>query len=78
MPRQRRLDHDEKAEASVLLEMKVNKKLPQQHLTRSTVKVVTLKDITNVQTQIHQSSDSNNLDTLVPMLKRHGRYITIA
>ena len=38
-------------------------------MTSSTGKVVTLKDITNVQTKIHQSSDSNNLDTLVQCLK---------
>ena len=35
----------------------------------STGKVVTLKDITNIQTEIHQGSDSNNLDTLVQCLK---------
>ena len=28
-----------------------------------------LKDITNVQTEIHQGSDNNNLDTLVQCLK---------
>lgn len=39
-------------------------------MTNSTEKVVTLKDIKNVQTEIHQSSDSNNnLDTLVQCLK---------
>ena len=69
MLHQRRLDHDEKTEAAKLLEMKVNKKVLQQRLTRSTGKVVTLKDITNIQTEIRQSSDSNNLDTLVQSLK---------
>ena len=47
-----------------LLEMKVNKKLLYQHLTSSTGKVIIL----NVQTDIHQSSDSNNLETLVQWL----------
>ena len=47
-----------------LLEMKVNKKLLYQHLTSSMGKVIIL----NVQTDIHQSFDSNNLDTLVQWL----------
>ena len=59
--------------------MKVNKKLLHQHLICNTGKVVTLKDITNVQTEIHQSSDSNNLDILVQCLKDiYGGYVTIA
>ena len=56
-------------EAAKLLEMEINKKVFQQHFTSSTGKVVTLKDITNVQSEIHQSSESNNLDTLVQYLK---------
>ena len=76
---QRRLYHDEKTEVAKLLEMKVIKKLFQQHLICSTGKVVTLKDITNVETEIHQSSDSNNLDIIVQCLKDiYGRYVTIA
>ena len=66
---QRRHDHDEKTKAAKLLEINVNKKLLRQHLTISTGKVVTLKDITNVQTEIHQSSDSNNLNTLLQCFK---------
>ena len=40
MPRQGRFNHDEKTEAAKLLEMRINKKLLQQHWTSSTGKVV--------------------------------------
>ena len=38
--------------------MKVNKKLLQRHLSETTGKVVTLKDISNVQTSITTPDDS--------------------
>ena len=53
--------------------MKVNSKLLQQHLIDTTGKVVTLKDIRNVQTGIHTQSDKNNLEALVARLRQiHG------
>ena len=52
-----------------MIEIKVNKQLLQQYLKSSTRKVVTLKVMTNVQTEIHQRSDSSNLKTLVQCLK---------
>ena len=52
----------------MLLSMKVNKKLLQNHLT-SSGKVVTLKDISNVQKEIHASSSGNDLDAMVRRLR---------
>lgn len=49
--------------------MKVNKKLLQQHLSQKTGKVVILKDLTNLQTEIGLKSNGNNLDALVTRLK---------
>ena len=65
-----------KNSAEDLIKLKVNKKLLQQHLCRTTGKVVTLKDITNVQTGLHQShSEGNNLEMLVTRLKSSdGKY----
>lgn len=50
--------------------MKVNKKLLQQHLSEATGKIITLKDITNIQTGTSKDDDGNNLETLVDRLRR--------
>ena len=56
-------------EAQSLLKMKVSKKLLQQHLA-STGRVVILKDISNMQTQvIAAKGDGNNLDAVVSCLR---------
>ena len=49
--------------------MKVNKKLLQQHLSGSTGKVVTLKDITNIQTGLSKPDDSN-LESVINSLRK--------
>ena len=49
--------------------MKVDKKLLQQHLSNKTGKVITLKDISNVQTAIRESSDKNDLEALFSRLR---------
>ena len=49
--------------------MKVIKKLLQQHLSEKTGKVVTLKDISNIQTRLSSQSDGNNLEALVARLR---------
>ena len=49
--------------------MKVNKKLLQQHLSETTGKVVTLKDITNIQTGLIKP-DENNLESVVSTLRK--------
>ena len=53
-------------EARALLQMKVNKKLLQQHLSSTTGKVVTLKDISNIQSVENAGCD---LDALVTRLR---------
>ena len=49
--------------------MKVDKKLLQQHLSEKTGKIVTLKDLSNVQTSIRESSDRNDLGALTTLLR---------
>lgn len=70
MPRQRKLSTAEKEEAKAMLQMKVNKKLLQQHLSSTTGKVVTLRDLTNVQGELNTSISRNNLDALVMRLRQ--------
>ena len=70
MPRQRKLNNSEKEEAKVMLQMKVNKKLLQQHLSCSSGKVVTLRDLTNVQAELNASNTGNSLDALVMHLRQ--------
>ena len=67
----------EKKNAEELMKLKVNKQLLQQHLCTRTGKVVTLKDITNVQIGLrHSASEGNNLEKLVKRLKSiDGEYI---
>ena len=69
LPQQRRLEIGEKNDIEELLKLKVNKKLLQQHMSASTGKVVTLKDISNVQTGLRSKSDKNDLNALVTKLK---------
>ncbi len=79
LPRQRQLDDSEKIEAEGMLRMKVNKKMLQQHLSVKTGKVVTLKDITNIQTGLHTHADGNNLEAVVARLRAiDGMVLTIA
>ena len=56
-------------EAESFLKMKVNKKLLQQCLSVIVGKVVTLKDISNIQTGLVSKEDENNLDALVNKLR---------
>ena len=48
MPKQRRLNSEEKEEAVKLLALRANMKLVQKHLMSLTSKTVTLKDIHNI------------------------------
>ena len=75
LPKQRRLDETSRSEAIQLLELKVNKELLQQHLCSSKGKVVTLKDISNLKSEL---PTKNNLDTLVSRLRSiEGQYTII-
>ena len=63
--------------AEGFLKMKVNKKLLQQHLSVTAEKVITVKDISNIQqTGLVSKEDGNNLNALVKKL-RNVRYINI-
>ena len=70
LPKQRKLDEASKNEAKELFKLKVNKKLLQEHLSSSSGKVVTLKDISNIQLELGSKSNGNNLDDLVTRLRR--------
>ena len=63
------LDCETKKETEGFLKMKINKKFFQQHLSVTAGKVVTLKDISNIQTGLVSKEDENNLDGLVKKLK---------
>nr|XP_047141034.1 protein FAR-RED IMPAIRED RESPONSE 1-like [Hydra vulgaris] len=70
LPHQRHLDRDEKDEINHMLAVKANKKLIQQHMMKSTRKVITLKDVQNIN-QALRNQDNNNLTTLLSeMLKQ--------
>ena len=69
LPRQRRLDENHVQEAEQSIAMKVNKKLLQQHMSGKTGRVVTLKDISNIQTAIREKSDKNDLSALTNRLR---------
>ena len=76
MPRQRKLGQEEKREASSLLKMKVNKKLLQQHLSSTTGRVVTLKDISNIQSGVNAAEGSEDLGALVTRLRESEGIVT--
>ena len=63
------LDCETRKEPKGFLQMKVNKKLLQRHLSDTAVKVVTLKDISSIQTGLVTKEDGNNLDVLVMKLR---------
>ena len=69
LPKQRRLNGQEKEGIENLLNLKVNKKLLQQLISNSSNKVVTLKYISNIQTGLRTKTDRNNLEALVTKLK---------
>lgn len=60
---------DEKENIKGLLKLKVNKKLLQQHISECTQKVVTLKDISNIQTGLRSKNDRNDISAVVSKLK---------
>ena len=63
------LSSEERSQAEVFLKMKVNTQLLQQHLSESTGKVITLKDLSNVQTSLNKS-DENSLENVISILQR--------
>lgn len=59
LPQQRRLDNAQQQEVTMMLELKANKKLVQQHISSKSGHVVLLKDIHNLtnRTQTDRSKD---------------------
>ena len=53
LPKQRRLTQQDRKEVQSLSQMKVNKKLLQQHISNKTGKRVTLKDISSIQGKLN-------------------------
>ena len=68
LPQQRRLDDEDKQEVRELLNLKINKKLLQQHISESKVKVVTLRDISNVR-KPGSREERNSLEAVTAKLK---------
>ena len=66
LPKQRRLTQQDRKEVQSLSQMKVNKKLLQQHISNKTGKRVTLKDISNIQGKMNAGC---SLDSLVSRLR---------
>ena len=66
LPKQRRLTQQDRKEVQSLSQMKVNKKLLQQHISNKTGKRVTLKDISNIQGKMNAGC---SLDSLVARLR---------
>ena len=64
------LDAEVRKEAEGLLKMKVNKKLLQQHLSEATGKIITMRDITNIQVGSSKNEHGNNLELLVSKLRK--------
>ena len=52
MPKQRRLDNDAKQQAAEMMHLKANKKMLQNHLIHETGKLIILKDLHNIHTQV--------------------------
>ena len=53
-----------------MIRLGVNKKLLQLHVQQVTGKVVTLKDLSNVQTQLNDKSTKNDLGAVVEQLQQ--------
>ena len=70
MPQQRKLDTDELHDAKLLLPVRANTKLVQQHLQTTTGKSVKLKDVSNIATTARHTDRSNDLNDVVAQLKK--------
>lgn len=76
MPSQRKLPAETKAKASSLLQMNANKKMIQSQLSQETGKVILLKDLTNIATEVKQGSSRNSVDAVVHnLMGKYGMYV---
>lgn len=69
LPKQRTLPESTKIEVKQLLELRCNKKLVKNLIKTRTGKVVTLKDISNINTKMNRSSNGTELEDAVLFLK---------
>ena len=53
-----------------MIRLGVNKKLLQLHVQQVTGKVITLKDLSNVRTQLNDQATKNNLSAVVEQLQQ--------
>ena len=67
--KQTKLGQEQKREVCSLLTMKVSKKLLEQHVSSTTGKVVTLKDIFNIQSEVNCANSDSDLDAVVTCLR---------
>ena len=70
LPKQRRLDTVGKEETGNMIRLGVNKKLLQLHVQQVTGKVITLKDLSNVRTQLNDQATKNDLAAVVEQLQQ--------
>ena len=71
MPKQRKLSTDEANGTAVMLKMKANKKLVQNHIMSTSMKPVRLKDLHNLASSV-QSGSTNFRELLQEMQKVKG------
>lgn len=69
LPHQRKLRGEQRAEAQTMLDLKVNKKLLQSHLTKKTGQVILLKDLHNIASFSKQGA-SNGIENVVSELNK--------
>ena len=67
--KQTKLGQEQKRGVCSLLTMKVSKKLLEQHVSSTTGKVVTLKDISNIQSEVNCANSDSDLDAVVTCLR---------
>jgi hypothetical protein len=73
LPTQRRVEGETKEDVKIMLEMKANKKLIQQHILHSTGKSVTLKDIHNMV----ERKDGNLTELIGDMKSQPGKHTVV-
>lgn len=75
-PQQRRLQGDQREEAKTMLDLKVNKKLLQNHLSKRSGQVVLLKDLHNIAASSKSTSSSVIEEAVEELKKVPGMIIT--
>jgi hypothetical protein len=71
LPQQRRLEQDLVDEASKLLAMKCNKVMLQSHLQKTSGRVVTGRDISNIRKGMKNGGKKNDLEAIAKKLSEN-------